>query len=161
MQSALDAAHRERDEVARRLDHVDHLIARLQQAVDNGAGTATDKQPAEPAGQKQAAKRSGKRTAPKTTKQGSTKEGSAKTAGRKTPAGRRGRPPAGEVSRSDRVVQVVAESEEPLTTGEVRWRLQQYEPDVSSKLASASLSYAQRKGAIRKTDSGRWVATAT
>lgn len=65
------------------------------------------------------------------------------------------------MSRSDRVVQVVAESNEPLTTGEVRSRLQQYEPDVSSKLASASLSYAQRKGNIRKTENGRWVATAT
>lgn len=120
VQSALDAAYRERDEVVRRLEEVDRLIPRLQRVVDGRVGAA----------------------------------------GRKTTTGRRGRPPTGEVSRSDRVVQVVAESDQPLTTGEVRSRLQRYEPEVSSKLVSASLSYAQRRGRVRRNTDNRWVAAA-
>ncbi len=146
VQSALDAAYREREEVVRRLEEIDRLIPRLERVVDGHAGTA--------------GQRSTKRTARKQTATTSGKKTTKKAAGRKTTTARRGRPPAGEVSRSDRVVQVVAESEQPLTTGEVRSRLQQYEPEVSSKLVSASLSYAQRRGRIRRTDDSRWVAAA-
>lgn len=141
VQSALDAAYRERDEVIRRLEEVDQLIPTLERVVDGHAGTG--------------GRRSTKRTARKQTATASGRKATTKSAGRKTT--RRGRPPAGEVSRSDRVVQIVAESDQPLTTGEVRSRLQQYEPDVSSKLVSASLSYAQRRGRIQRTNDNRWV----
>lgn len=145
VQSALDAAYREREEVVRRLEEVDQLIPRLQRVVDGHVGTV--------------GQRSTKRTARTHTATNSGKK-TTKAAGPKTTTARRGRPPAGEVSRSDRVVQVVAESDQPLSTGEVRSRLQQYEPGVSSKLVSASLSYAQRRGGIRRNEDNRWVAAA-
>lgn len=144
VQSALDAAYRERDEVIRRLEEVDQLIPKLERVVDGPAGTG--------------GRRSTKRTPRKQTATTSGKKAATKSAGRKP---RRGRPPAGEVSRSDRVVQIVAESDQPLTTGEVRSRLQQYEPEVSSKLVSASLSYAQRRGRIRRTNDNRWVSVSS
>lgn len=146
VQSALDAAYREREEVVQRLEEVDRLIPRLERVVGDRVGTGSQ--------------RSTKRTARKQTATSSRKKTTKKAAGRKAPA-RRGRPPAGEVSRSDRVVQVIAESDQPLATGEVRSRLQQYEPEVSSKLVSASLSYAQRRGRIRRTDDSRWVSASS
>jgi len=63
-----------------------------------------------------------------------------------------------EVGRIDRVVELIQKADRPLTTGEVRAHLLEHEPAVTSKLVSASLSYAQRKGRIRKTNDGRWVA---
>lgn len=145
VQSALDAAYRERDQVVRRLEEVDQLIPRLQRVVDGHAETAHQRSTTSTA-RKQTATKSGKKT---------TKAG-----GRQRTTARRGRPPAGEVSRSDRVVHIVAESDQPLTTGEVRALLQHYEPEVSSKLVSASLSYAQRRGRIRRNADNRWVAAA-
>jgi hypothetical protein len=56
------------------------------------------------------------------------------------------------------VVELIQKADRPLTTGEVRAHLLEHEPAVTSKLVSASLSYAQRKGRIRKTNDGRWVA---
>jgi hypothetical protein len=61
------------------------------------------------------------------------------------------------MGRTDRVVQIIAEADRPLTTGDVRSKLSEHEPDVTSKLVSASLSYAQRKERIRKSTDGRWV----
>lgn len=169
VQSALDAAQRERDEIVQRRDEVDQLIARLQQIVDGHAGTGTDPRPATRTSRTPPAttwsKKAGKKTtaaeqaAATASTQTATKKTSANKAGRTTSPARRGRPPAGEVSRSDRLVQVIAESDQPLTTGEVRSRLQHDEPQVSSKVVSASLSYAQRKGRIRRTDDRRWMAT--
>lgn len=173
VQSALDAAQRERDELVQRRDEVDQLIARLQPVVEGHAGTDTARRSAKRTGRtppattlsKTSRKKTGKNTAAAkpasatASTQTSSKKTSANKAGRTTSPARRGRNPASEVSRSDRLVQVIAESDQPLTTAEVRSRLQHDEPQVSSKVVSASLSYAQRKGRIRRTDDRRWMAT--
>lgn len=169
VQSALDAAQRERDEIVQRRDEIDQLIAWLQQIVNGHAGTESARRSAKRTGRKAPATTSSKTTGKKTaaakqasataSTQTSPKKTPANKAGRTTSPARRGRPPASEVSRSDRLVQVIAESDQPLTTAEVRSRLQHYEPQVSSKVVSASLSYAHRKGRIRRTDDRRWMAT--
>lgn len=102
-----------------------------------GAKKASAKKAARGSASKATAKRTGKQTARKST--GSTRG-------------------SGDVGRTDRVVQLIAEADRPLTTGEVRSLLLQHEPAVTSKLVSASLSYAERKGRIRKSNDGRWVA---
>jgi hypothetical protein len=163
VQSALDAAHQEREALAQRLEEVDQLIANLQQAADGGPGAPTRQQRQRTArsGRKRSTKKAaGKQGQRKQTTKTSKKTTTAGTqARRKTTGGaRRGRPPAGEVGRTDRMVKLIAEADQPLSTGEVRSRLQQYEPEVTSKLVSASLSYAQRKGRIQRSADGRWAA---
>lgn len=98
-----------------------------------------------------AKKASGTRSQGKATTKRAGKRTARKSTGRSTGGGQ-------DVGRTDRVVQLIAEAASPLTTGEVRSRLLQHEPAVTSKLVSASLSYAQRKGRIRKSSDGRWIA---
>lgn len=154
LRSALEAARRERDALTERLATVDQLIADLDSAVSGGATAPAGKR----AGRKAAGKRAGRKT-------------SAKRATRKSAAKRRGKKATSKAStrkrtarkrqgpgRTDRVVEIVSSAGQPLTTGDVRARLQQEEPKVSSKLVSAALTYAQRKGRIGKTDDGRWSA---
>lgn len=176
LRSALDAAHRERESLTQRLDEVDQLIADLSQAAE-GSGEAPTSQRRSPrrAGRtgttKAAAKKGTKKSAAKAAKKGTKASGkkSAKRAQRKaatkraakratgTSTTRRGASGGDGIGRTDRVVYLIAGADQPLSTGEVRAQLSNYEPDVTSKLVSASLSYAERKGRIRRTDDGRWV----
>jgi hypothetical protein len=150
LQAALDAARRERETLAERLSTVERVIADLNHAVQGGARGGA-----------------GRRAGRKAAKKGATRKGAAKRGARKQTArksartgkratrrpGRRRR-----AGRTDRVVEIVTASREPLTTGEVRSQLAGEEPDVSSKLVSAALTYAQRKGRIDKSQDGRWKA---
>lgn len=177
LRSALNAANREREALAQRLDEVDQLIDDLSQAAE-GSGEAPTRQAGsvQRTGRKgttkAAAKKGTKRGAKKGAAKGATKgaKKSAKRAQRKaatkgaakratTTTTARRRTSGGEgMGRTDRVVQLIAGASQPVSTGEVRTQLSDYEPGVTSKLVSASLSYAERKGRIRRTDDGRWVA---
>lgn len=158
LRSALDAARHERQALAERIDEVDQLIADLAQAAQNSAEAP------------QRQRSAGKRTGRKATGTRSTRKQAAKKAGKKSSrraATRQGRKATTrgssqtrqEPGRTDRVVALVDEADGPLTTAEVRSRLASHEPDVSSQVVSASLSYARRKGRITKTDDGRWTST--
>ncbi|PSO46837.1 MAG: hypothetical protein BRC32_06050 [Actinobacteria bacterium QS_8_72_14] len=111
---------------------------------------------AKKAGAKKAsAKKTGvKKTGAKAATPGRATKASGTPTSRKTTGSAAGQ----EVGRIDRVVELIQKTDRPLTTGEVRAHLLEHEPAVTSKLVSASLSYAQRKGRIRKTNDGRWVA---
>ncbi len=174
LRSALDAAYRERESLTQRLDEVDQLIADLSQAAE-GSGEAPTRQrraprPASRTGTKTAAKKGTKKSGAKTAKKGTKASGrkSAKRAQRKATTKRAAKRATGAsttrrgsggdgIGRTDRVVYLIAGADQPLSTGEVRSQLSNYEPDVTSKLVSASLSYAERKGRIRRTEDGRWV----
>lgn len=171
LRSALDAAYRERESLTQRLDEVDQLIADLSQAAEGSGEAPTQRRSASPAGRtgttKTTAKKGAKKSAKKGAKKGAKK--SAKRAQRKAATKRAAKRAAGTstrrrsasggdgIGRTDRVVYLIAGADQPLSTGEVRSQLSNYEPDVTSKLVSASLSYAERKGRIRRTDDGRWV----
>lgn len=169
LRSALDAAYRERESLTQRIDEVDQLIADLSQAAE-GSGEAPTRQARATGqtGRKSSTKATAKKGTKKSAKKGTKK--SAKRAQRKATTKRaakraartstgRGRGSGGNgIGRTDRVVYLIADASEPLSTGEVRAQLSEYEPGVSSKLVSASLSYAERKGRIRRVDDGRWVA---
>jgi hypothetical protein len=176
LQSALDAAYREREALSQRLDEVDRLIADLSQAAE-GSSAAASRSPRTT--QRPSAARTGttKKTTRKSAKKGVTKgqrrkatttgQRKAATTSQRKAAAKKGaersaaRKQSGgtgqEMGRTDRVVQIIAEADRPLTTGDVRSKLSEHEPDVTSKLVSASLSYAQRKERIRKSTDGRWV----
>jgi hypothetical protein len=113
--------------------------------------TGAKKSGAKKAGAKKA---SAKKTGAKTATPGRATKASGTPTSRKTT----GSAARQEVGRIDRVVELIQKADRPLTTGEVRAHLLEHEPAVTSKLVSASLSYAQRKGRIRKTNDGRWVA---
>lgn len=179
LRSALDAAYRERESLTQRLDEVDQLIADLSQAAE-GSGEAPARQrrsrrstgrtgatkAAAKKGTKKGAakaakaakkgtKASGKKSAKRAQRKATTKRAAKRATGTSTT--RRGAGDGGGIGRTDRVVYLIAGADQPLSTGEVRAQLSNYEPDVTSKLVSASLSYAERKGRIRRTDDGRWV----
>lgn len=181
LRSALNAANREREALAQRLDEVDQLIDDLSQAAE-GSGEAPTRQAgsvqrtgrkgttkaAAKKGTKRGAKKGAAKGAAKGAKKGAKKsakraqrkaatKGAAKRATSTTTARRRTSGGEG-MGRTDRVVQLIAGASQPVSTGEVRTQLSDYEPGVTSKLVSASLSYAERKGRIRRTDDGRWVA---
>lgn len=171
LRSALDAAYRERESLTQRLDEVDQLIADLSQAAEGSGEAPTQRRSAQPAGRtsttkatKKAAKRSaakkgakkgGKKSAKRAQRKATTKRAAKRAAG--TSTRRRSASGGDGIGRTDRVVYLIAGADQPLSTGEVRSQLSNYEPDVTSKLVSASLSYAERKGRIRRTDDGRWV----
>lgn len=174
LRSALDAAYRERESLTQRLDEVDQLIADLSQVAEGSGQTPTrQRRSPRPTGRtrttKAATKKGTKKSAAKAAKKGTkaSAKKSAKRAQRKattkraakraTGTTRRGASGGDGIGRTDRVVYLIAGSDQPLSTGEVRAQLSNYEPDVTSKLVSASLSYAERKGRIRRTDDGRWV----
>lgn len=163
LQSALDAAQRERQVLTERIDEIDQLIADLSQAAEHSAhaperqrsaGKRTGRKAATKSAAKSAAKKSAKRGQRKSTASGTTKRST-----RKTTSGGSKRQPRQQPGRTDRVVDLVTKAKEPLSTGEVRAQLTKHEPDVSSQVVSASLAYAQRKGRIRRTDDGRWTPT--
>lgn len=169
LRSALEAAYREREALTQRLDEVDQLIADLSQAAE-GSGEAPTRQQsaarqagrkrttkaAATKGAKKGAKKAGKKSAKRAQRTATTKR-AAKRAGRASTT--QGGASGGDgIGRTDRVVRLIADADEPLSTGDVRSRLSEYEPGVTSKLVSASLSYAERKGRIRRNDDGRWVA---
>ena len=118
--------------------------------------TGAKKSGAKKSGAKKAGakKASAKKTGAKTATLGRATKASGTPTSRKTT----GSAARQEVGRIDRVVELIQKADRPLTTGEVRAHLLEHEPAVTSKLVSASLSYAQRKGRIRKTNDGRWVA---
>jgi hypothetical protein len=118
--------------------------------------TGAKKSGAKKSGAKKAGakKASAKKTGAKTATPGRATKASGTPTSRKTT----GSAARQEVGRIDRVVELIQKADRPLTTGEVRAHLLEHEPAVTSKLVSASLSYAQRKGRIRKTNDGRWVA---
>lgn len=176
LRSALEAAYRERESLTQRLDEVDQLIADLSQAAEGSGQAPTQRSSARSAGRKgttkaatkaatkretktsaakKGAKKSGKKSAKRAQRKATTKraaQGATGTSSRRRSAG------GGDgIGRTDRVVYLIAGANQPLSTGEVRSQLSNYEPDVTSKLVSASLSYAERKGRIRRTDDGRWV----
>lgn len=178
LRSALEAAYREREALTQRLDEVDQLIADLSQAAE-GSGEAPTRQQrsTRQAGRKSAAtastksatkaakgtkkgaksaKKSGKKSAKRAQRKATTKRAAKRPTG--TSTAQRGTSGGEGIGRTDRVVYLIAGASEPLSTGEVRTQLSEYEPGVTSKLVSASLSYAERKGRIRRTDDGRWVA---
>lgn len=139
LQSALQAARRERAAITDRLAEVDELIDRLAQVAGNGATSPQ-------------AARGGPRPRSAASRRRVSEQGAGRTGGR---AYRRRQHGSG---RTDRIVELVAGAEHPLTTGEVRARLRRHEPDVTSQLVSASLAYAERKGRVRRTDDRRWIA---
>jgi hypothetical protein len=143
LEAALEAAYREREALTRRLETVEQLIDHLMRTA------------AESAAQPGAGGRGGTRTSRGASKRTARKAG-AKRTGRKTAKragrGRRRQAPG----RTERVIEIVSTASEPLTTGDVRARLANEEPDVSSKLVSAALTYAARKGRIGRQD-GHWV----
>lgn len=156
--SALEAARRERDALASRLEELDSLIEQLEQvsaAGGGGAGGATRKRTRK---QSKATKKSSKKSAAKKAtrgrKAGGRKAGAKKAGGRKRSSRSAGQ---GE-GRTDRIVDIITKANEPLTTGQVRAQLAVEEPDVTSQLVSASLAYARRKGRLTRTDDGRWSA---
>jgi hypothetical protein len=150
LQAALDAARQEREELADRLATVDQLVADLSDAVGAGGRTAPARR-----GRKAATKRAGRKAAAKrATRKRAGKRTTRKAAGRKRTTRRAGKRQG--AGRTDRVVEIVTGSARPLSTGDVRARLAQEEPQVSSKLVSAALTYAQRKGRIKRADGGRW-----
>lgn len=172
LRSALEAAYRERESLTQRLDEVDQLIADLSQAAEGSGQAPTQRRSARSAGRKGTTKAVAKKGAKKSAaKKGTKKSGkkSAKRAQRKATTKRAAKRATGTstrrpsasggdgIGRTDRVVYLIAGANQPLSTGEVRSQLSNYEPDVTSKLVSASLSYAERKGRIRRTDDGRWV----
>lgn len=141
LNEALDAARRERETLAQRLAAVDDLIASLAAAAQHegsGAGRSSG------SARKATRKKAGKKT---TRKRSSAKKSGGKPRTRKRQ----------ETGRTDRVIDIVTTSKAPLSTGEVRSKLSSAEPDVSSKLVSAALSYAQKKGRIKRASDGRWV----
>lgn len=166
LRSALDAAYRERESLTQRIDEVDQLIADLSQAAE-GSGEAPTRQAratrqtgrksstkaTATKGTKKSAKKSGKKSAKRGQRKATTKR-----AAKRASTGRRSTSGGNGIGRTDRVVYLIADAAEPLSTGEVRTQLSEYEPGVTSKLVSASLSYAERKGRIRRVDDGRWVA---
>lgn len=166
LQQALETAHREREALVARLDAVDRLIEDLGTAVGSPSRAART-QPAtrKAAGAKKAAakkKAGGKRAGGKRAggKRATAKRATSKrTDGKRTAAKRGGRrrQQAG-AGRTDRAVEILRDAGQPMSTGEVRARLAEHEPDPSSKLVSAALAYAHRKGWVRKTANGRWTA---
>jgi hypothetical protein len=158
LEAALDAAQREREFLSQRLETVDRLIDDLSQTL-SGSG---DSQPSgrsatkRAGGRRAASKRTGRKRAAgtrKTTAKTSGKKATRKASTRKQAGGRaRQRQAPG---RTDRVIEIVNSADQPLSTGDVRAKLAETEPEVSSKLVSAALTYAARKGRIRK-DNGRW-----
>lgn len=173
LRSALDAAYRERESLTQRLDEVDQLIADLGQAAEGsgeapthqrrstqsagrtGTTKAAGKKGTKKSAAKKGAKKSGKKSAKRAQRKATTKRAAKRATG--TSTSRRGASGGDGIGRTDRVVYLIAGADQPLSTGEVRSQLSNYEPDVTSKLVSASLSYAERKGRIRRTDDGRWV----
>lgn len=169
LRSALEAAYRERESLTQRIDEVDQLIADLSQAAE-GSGQAPTRQAratrqtgrksstraATTKGTKKSAKKGGKKSAKRAQRKATTKRAAKRSA--RTSTGRGSPGGEGGMGRTDRVVYLIADAAEPLSTGEVRAQLSEYEPGVTSKLVSASLSYAERKGRIRRVDDGRWVA---
>jgi hypothetical protein len=169
LRAALEAARRERDALTERISTVDQLIADLDAVIDGaGAGPARGRRTgkrttrkastAKRSSKKAAGKRSTKKaTAKRAGRKATAKRGTRKGASRKATGKRAGRRPRRQAAgRTDRVVEIVRSASEPLSTGDVRSRLSQAEPDVSSKLVSAALTYAQRKGRVRRADGGRW-----
>lgn len=175
LRSALEAAYRERESLTQRLDEVDQLIADLSQAAEGSGEAPTQQRSAQSAGRtgttkaakkgtkksaaKKGTKRSGKKSAKRAQRKATTKRAAKRSTG--TSTRRRSASSGDGIGRTDRVVYLIAGADQPLSTGEVRSQLSNYEPDVTSKLVSASLSYAERKGRIRRTDDGRWVPVAT
>lgn len=148
LEAALEAAYREQEALTRRLETVEQLIDHLSRTATE---SATVRPAAEPA-----RSRGGKRSAAGAARKRTGRKASAKRA-RTRSAKRSGRGRARQApGRTDRVVEIVNGADQPLSTGEVRAQLAQEEPEVSSKLVSAALTYAARKGRVRRHD-GRWV----
>jgi hypothetical protein len=147
LRAALNAARQEREELSERLTKVEQLITDLSVVLDSGAAAPSASRTRRP-GRKATRKRAGRKTAAKRqTRKQTTRKAAKRSAAKRQPAG-----------RTDRVVEIVNRAGQPMSTGDVRSRLSDTEPQVSSKLVSAALSYAQRKGRIGKTDDGRWTA---
>lgn len=179
LQSALDAAYREREALSQRLEEVERLIEDLSQAAGGSSAAArrsqrTTQRPTTRRTTKKAAGKGAQKTVKKgqrrtttkgqrksaTSQRKATSTGQRKATTKKATKGTTRKRTAGggqEIGRTDRVVQIIADADRPLTTGDVRAKLSEHEPGVTSKLVSASLSYAQRKGRIRKGNDGRWV----